>query len=422
MARLFYTILFGITASLAAILWLKHGVPSRWLHIFAAPEAQAQSYPVAEAGRPRPKADRYGEPRQRMAASLEAGTSSELPGERTSEAAGTSLDTTRVLATVGKEVILAGDVLGKVNEALATHAGKMQPEQLKRIEPDHWEAARQQLTVQAVAESIDVKMLVEDARSRIPPENMEKILKEIEEDLFEKNQLPRLMAHWQVPSRGELDARLRELGGSVEREKRAYVESVLADQWLGEQVKGVEEITHGQMLEYYQQHRADFEYPAQARWEQLMVRFSNYPSKRAAWEALSQMGNQVWHGAPLADVARARSDGPTAADGGRHGWTTRGSLVSTVIDDALFNLPLGALSEILSDDRGFHIIRVIERKDAGCVTFAEAQVEIREKISSERSRQKRRQYIARLRKNTPVWTVYDAGRGDSTASAQSPRR
>ncbi|MEX0714923.1 MAG: peptidyl-prolyl cis-trans isomerase, partial [Pirellulales bacterium] len=316
----------------------------------------------------------------------------------------------------------AGDVLGKVNEALATHAGKMQPEQLKRIEPDHWESARQQLTMQAVAESIDVKMLVEDARSRIPPENMEKILKEIEEDLFEKNQLPRLMAHWQVPSRGELDARLRELGGSVEREKRAYVESVLADQWLGEQVKGVEEITHGQMLEYYQQHRADFEYPAQARWEQLMVRFSNYPSKRAAWEALSQMGNQVWDGAPLADVARARSDGPTAADGGRHGWTTRGSLVSTVIDDALFNLPVGALSEILSDDRGFHIIRVIERKDAGCVTFAEAQVEIREKISSERSRQKRRQYIARLREKTPVWTVYDAGRGNSTASAQSPRR
>ncbi|MEX0712706.1 MAG: hypothetical protein WD278_10175, partial [Pirellulales bacterium] len=120
MARLFYTILFGVTASLAAILWLKHGVPSRWLQIFAAPEAQAQSYPVAQAGRPRPTADHYGAPRPRMAASLEAGTFTELPGERTSEAAGaaspppvqqpanagraagTPPDTTRILATVGK--------------------------------------------------------------------------------------------------------------------------------------------------------------------------------------------------------------------------------------------------------------------------------------------------------------------------------
>ena len=57
--------------------------------------------------------------------------------------------------------------------------------------------------------------------------------------------------------------------------------------------------------------------------------------------------------------------GPTSHEGGRYDWTTKGSLVSDVIDQAIFSLPVGKLSRILEDEKGFHIVRVIEREDCG---------------------------------------------------------
>ena len=35
-----------------------------------------------------------------------------------------------------------------------------------------------------------------------------------------------------------------------------------------------------------------------------MVRFSKYPNKDAAYDAIARMGNQVLAGAPFADVAK----------------------------------------------------------------------------------------------------------------------
>ena len=105
-----------------------------------------------------------------------------------------------------------------------------------------------------------------------------------------------------------------------------------------------------------------------------MVRIDKYPSKAEAYAALARMGTQVvLAGRPLAEVAKAQSDGLTAGNGGQRDWTTKGSLVAEELDRALFGLPIGQLSPILESNSGFHIIRVIERQDAMRTPFADAQ-------------------------------------------------
>ena len=41
------------------------------------------------------------------------------------------------------------------------------------------------------------------------------------------------------------------------------------------------------------------------------------------------------------------------------------------------------MSQPIEDDKGFHIVRVVERTEAGRKPFLEAQVEIREKLREE---------------------------------------
>ena len=138
-----------------------------------------------------------------------------------------------------------------------------------------------------------------------------------------------------------------------------------------------------------------------------MVRFTRFPDKAAAFDAIAQTGNQIIHGKSFAEVAKAKSDGPTAQNGGRRDWTTKGSLVAEELDRALFGLPVGELSQIIETKFGFHIIRVIERKDASRTPFVEAQVTIRDKIREQKGKEQHQAFVEKLKTRTPVTTIFD---------------
>jgi parvulin-like peptidyl-prolyl isomerase len=220
-----------------------------------------------------------------------------------------------------------------------------------------------------------------------------------------------MMKRMNLGSRRELEAALRQAGVSLEIYKRGFIEKVLAQQWLKTAVKADEDVPYDELLRYYREHAGEFlDHPPRARWEQLTVQTARFPSREAAYAALAEMGNQVLDGAPLAEVAKARSQGVNAARGGSWDWTSKGALRSKVLDEAIFTLPVGRLSEIIEDDQGFHIVRVIERQPAAMKPFADAQAEIKKTIQSRRQADAKAAFIARLRQQTPVWTAFDNDR------------
>ena len=123
----------------------------------------------------------------------------------------------------------------------------------------------------------------------------------------------------------------------------------------------------------------------------------------------------------FSDVAQAKSEGFNAAKGGVYDWTTKGSLKAAVVDDAIFRLPLGQISPILDSGTAFHIVRVLERKAAGCRPFSEVQNEIREKLKDERMAVAQRKYLADLRRDAKIWTVYTGNVSAETLMDQIPR-
>jgi len=316
---------------------------------------------------------------------------------------------TNIIARVGSEAILESEINGAVNEILERNKDKIPPEQ--------WEMQREVLIKQRLKSLIETKLISLDAKRNIPEEGWPNIEKQLSKQ-FEVDEVEKLIKKSGLNSRRELDQKLRALGTSLEREKRAYVERILAQQWMRQQIKHDEEITYDKMVAYYHQHPEEFTHPARARWEELMVSYSKHSSKAAAYEAIARMGNQVVGGTPLAQVAKTGSDSVLAADGGQRDWTTKGSLVCKELDQALFSLPMGQLSPIIEGPRGFHIVRVVEREEASITSFLDAQVDIRQKILRERSEEQFREYMAQLVSHTPVWTIFD---GDVSVPQLSER-
>ncbi len=268
---------------------------------------------------------------------------------------------------------------------------------------------------------VETKLLFIEAAKNVPAEAVPKIEKQFNET-FDKMYLRKMMEGEGCGSRGELEAKFRRQGTTVDGMRRMAFEGSFAARWLDDHVKDDDEITHADMLTFYNQHHAEYEKPRRLRWEHLMARFDKFNSKAEAFGAIAQWGNQVLTGTSFADVAKAHSHDLTAEDGGVHSWTNEGSLRSTVLDKALFELPVDKLSQIIEDDRGFHIVRVIEREDSTCRPFTDVQGEIRKRIRQERTTDRRNEYLEKLRAKTPVWTIFDNPEPPRTASGATPGR
>lgn len=314
---------------------------------------------------------------------------------------------TAIVARIGQEVILAGEVSDMIDAHIAKLGAKAPPAELQTY--------RIEMIRQRLSSMIDTKLVLSDLRRSIPEENVTKILAKLAVE-FEAKEIPKLMEKHKAADRADLERKLQAVGSSLERERRFFSDKIMAQNWLRQQVKVQEDVTHEELLAWYQAHLADYDFPAKVRWEQVSVRISRYRSRAEAYAALAAMGNEILSGRPLAEVARAASDGPTAEKGGQQDWTSQGSLASTALDQALFQLPVGLMSPILEDDKYFHIVRVLERTEAGRTPFTEAQVGIRLKIREARFDQGVEELLTRLRESTLVWTVFDDQPAEQAAS------
>jgi parvulin-like peptidyl-prolyl isomerase len=354
----------------------------------------------------------------------------------------------QIVARVGDKTILYGDVAPTVNLILAPILAKAK----SQAERDAIEAQREALTKNIVQQAVQSKMLLlefersmpseikADAKKRAEAEGkMKKSIRtqfdmtlnrarekvanasqdEIDKMLRQEPTIMRLavlMKDRHLESPGELDQALREFGTSLDQQVKDFGEYAMGMEaarnhlGLGSGSRTPKkEITHQEILDYYQAHASDYAIPSKARFEILTAKIANYGGDRqAARNAVAQWGNEVLlGGTPFPAVARKYSQEPRAQDGGYYDWITSGSLASKAVDQAVFSLEVDKLSQIIEDDTGFHIIHVLERTDAGKLSFQEAQQEIREAIESQRRAEKQEKYLTELKARTKIWTIYD---------------
>ncbi|MFM8735173.1 MAG: peptidylprolyl isomerase [Pirellulales bacterium] len=320
-----------------------------------------------------------------------------------------SLETALVVARVGPEVVLEADLLTpKALEWLEKVTPGLPPDKVREL--------RLQICQQVLPSHVETLMVYVDACREIPADKLPEIRKNVDR-AFDEQQLPKMMKDANSPNSLEFEKSLRAKGMSLDRMRKMFFERGLAQEWLRKNVKTDEEVPHADLIAWYQNHLADYDYPAKARFEALTVKMGLKRSRAEAWDAIAEMGNEVLAGRPLAEVARSRSEGPTAAQGGAFDWTSKGSLTSRALDEAIFSLPPSQLSSIIEDGEMLHIVRVTERTEAGRTPFIEAQVGIRETLLTERRQAATEEYLGKLRQRTPVWTIFD----DQGGSAAEPQ-
>ncbi|MBJ6760314.1 peptidylprolyl isomerase [Myxococcaceae bacterium JPH2] len=106
-------------------------------------------------------------------------------------------------------------------------------------------------------------------------------------------------------------------------------------------------------------------------------------------------------GMDFSALARARSEGPSAADGGDLGFFKRGVMVAA-FEKAAFSLKDGEVSEPIRTNFGWHILKVEERRNVKVASYDEMKPKLESKLLQEKTEKFLDQYVQELRSKANV--------------------
>ena len=165
-----------------------------------------------------------------------------------------------------------------------------------------------------------------------------------------------------VESDPQLQARLRiQKNGAI---ARAVVQKYIAEK---------SNVTDERILEHYEKNKATFTSDEQISASHILLK-----TEAEAQAALKE----IKQGKDFAEVAKAKSTGPSAPRGGELGTFGRGRMVPE-FEKAAFALKTGDVSEPVKTQFGYHIIKVTDRTEAAPQSFDEVQDNIRRTLISQ---------------------------------------
>jgi parvulin-like peptidyl-prolyl isomerase len=107
-------------------------------------------------------------------------------------------------------------------------------------------------------------------------------------------------------------------------------------------------------------------------------------------------------GEDFAKLAKQFSDdAATRAEGGDLG-TFGKDMLPKAIEELVFNMKVGEVRGPVRADRGFHVIKLVERKQKGAKPLAEVQDDIRIQLRQKEMEKQTKTYLAELRKKALV--------------------
>lgn len=311
-----------------------------------------------------------------------------------SNVVGESFEPSRVVAIVGGEPIFVGDMLFEVNQLIEKHM-KGAPEEVKLQQ-------RGNLIKRLLPKYVDQKMLFLSTTSTLPEgANLEDVISQAEKT-FNEQALPDMMKKIGMTSTAQFDGNLRAQGSSIRQMRRSWAKDQVGRYLLAEQVNVNEDVTHRELLDAYRDARDSYAHIAKCRWEKIELKFSKSGGRFPAKDKMDDIYQRLVHGGNFQAIAKKESHGFKASKGGQHDWTNRGSLVSKKVDEAIFTLPQGRLSEIIETKDSFLVVRVVERVNAYHTPFEETQGELKRKIVDERRDKEFKKYLQKIRKQIPV--------------------
>jgi len=175
---------------------------------------------------------------------------------------------------------------------------------------------------------------------------------------------------------------------------KSIYENLIISKYLGEVVYKGLKVSDQEAYEYYRSHPQEFIRKERVKLHHILV--DSEPLALQLREKLSRAGVKEFEA-----LARKFSTAPEAKNGGRMGWYEKGDLPPEM-EDVVFSLAPGEISQVVKTSMGYHIFRLDQRQPQRMLGFQEVKDRIKQKLLEEKRDRALEQWIERLKKQYNV--------------------
>lgn len=186
---------------------------------------------------------------------------------------------------------------------------------------------------------------------------------------------------------------------TIDSLKEALYRQVKVNTVLETIAAGAEKVSEVEIELFYYNHLDRFTRPEQREVAHILISINpDYPENsrenalQRAQEIYSLLQENIQQ---FSDLALKHSECPTALQGGLLGTVGRGKLYPE-LEEVLFGLPAGQISEAVESEMGFHLLYCKKIHPANTMTLEQAHPRIRQSLQDRYRMQKQRQWLASL--------------------------
>ena len=173
---------------------------------------------------------------------------------------------------------------------------------------------------------------------------------------------------------------------------------------IDQEIKSRIQVSKEEVDAYYEKHADDFNAEPEVRIQQIRLIIPPESSAGEVSRIQAQAESilaKIKGGEDFTSLVGLYSQDPTAQAGGDMGTFKRGELLPA-IDEYAFSMKPGEVSPVIRTEGGFHIVKVLARREPAALSEEERRAEVKEVIFSEKAEEDFKVWIEKLRKKAYI--------------------
>lgn len=168
--------------------------------------------------------------------------------------------------------------------------------------------------------------------------------------------------------------------------------------------KGNLEIGDKELQEFYAKNERFYIEKAGVKASHILVKVAEKAKpdeEKRALDKIKEVQKKIKAGEDFAELAKKFSEGPSAPKGGDLGFFGQGQMVKP-FEEVAFKMKVGTVSAPVRTRFGFHIIKVIDKREERKKPFDEVKEQISQSLKNKKFFQERRKLLESLRKEAKI--------------------
>lgn len=202
------------------------------------------------------------------------------------------------------------------------------------------------------------------------------------------------------PDRERFLQALAEQGMTEKKLWNRFHDQLMTQKLVNYEVRSRISVSPGEVSAYYKNNPDYFANEDRVELKQILIREGSRTPEEAKSFADSLVA-KLKQGQSFEELAKNFSEGAEAADGGQMGWISRGQLMGD-IDQQVFSLKPGEVTEPLHSSLGYHIFKVVQKEQSTLKPLAEVKDEIQDLLFKQKLKQRLEAWTEGLKKNAYI--------------------